>query len=443
MSPNFESTRRYSINPISVMSQLKRRLKDPLYKNSFMIMLSTGISSLLGFAFWIVVARHYPLAEVGLASAMLSMLGLLYVLSSLGLHLGLIRFLPSTDDKRGVVNSCLTIAGAFSIVLAVAFILGTPIWSQDLLLIGRDAGLFIAFVIFTVGYSLFFIQRYVFIALRRAELALVQQVIFAAIKLGLPLVLVSLGVLGILSSFGIGIWIALIIGSLMLVKTQSWYRPAPAVRKSVINEMVHFSLWNYVADGISSVPVTVLPLLVLGVLGAEFNAYFYMAFTIIMVLNMIPIAITTSLFVEGSHDEERLRHNLMRAIRFILLLVIPAIIIIFFFGDRILLAFGKEYSENALTVLRLLSIAIIPTGFIELWVAVKRVQLQLKPIIYAHASVTILGLGASYILMSRVGLVGVGIGWLSVQGIVAIVIWLGFIKTLRSKVDTIRRPNTL
>lgn len=433
MSPNFESTRRYKINPISVMSQLKRRLKDPLYKNSFMIMLSTGISSLLGFAFWIVVARHYPLAEVGLASAMLSMLGLLYVLSSLGLHLGLIRFLPSTDDKRGVVNSCLTIAGAFSIVLAVAFILGTPIWSPDLLLISRDAGLFIAFVIFTVGYSLFFIQRYVFIALRRAELALVQQVIFAAIKLGLPLVLVSLGVLGILSSFGIGIWIALIIGSLMLVKTQSWYRPVPAVRRSVINEMVHFSLWNYVADSISSVPVTVLPLLVLGVLGAEFNAYFYMAFTITMVLNMIPIAITTSLFVEGSHDEERLRHNLMRAIRFILLLVIPVIIIIFFFGDKILLAFGKEYSENALTVLRLLSIAIIPTGFIELWVAVKRVQLQLKPIIYAYASVTILGLGASYILMSRVGLVGVGIGWLSVQGIVAIVIWLGFIKTLRSK----------
>ncbi len=439
MTPDFESVTMHWTNHISVMSQLKRRLKDPLYKNSFMIMLTTGMTSLLGFVFWIIVARHYPASEVGLASAALSMMGLLYILSSLGLHLGLIRFLPSTDDKRGIVNSCLTICGACSIVLAVVFILGIPVWSPDLSLISKNAALFTSFVMFTVGYSLLFIQRYIFIALRRAELALAQQVIFAVIRLGLPLVLVSLGVLGILSSFGIGIWIALIIGNLILMKTQSWYRPAPTVRKSTVNRMVHFSLENYVAEAISSAPITILPLLVLGILGAEFNAYFYMAFNIVMVLNMIPIAIATSLFVEGSHYEERLQHNLMRAIRFILLLVIPAIIIIFFFGDKILLAFGKEYSENAVAVLRLLSIAIIPTGFIELWVAVKRVQLQVKPIIYAHASVTILGLGACYILMSRMGLVGVGIGWLSAQGIVAIIIWLGFIKTLKGRREIIVR----
>lgn len=439
MTPDFESVTMHWTNHISAMSELKRRLKDPLYKNSLMIMLTTGMPSLLGFVFWVIVARLYPTSEVGLASALLAMIGLLYVLSTLGLHFGLIRFLPTMNDKRGLVNSCLTIAGIFSIILGVGFIFGTPIWSPDLLFISKDAGLFLAFIIFTVGYSLLFMQRYVFIALRRAEFALAQQVIFAVVRLGLPLVLVSLGVLGILSSFGVGIWIALIIGNLILMKTQSWYRPAPTVRKSIVNRMVHFSLGNYVAEAISSAPITILPLLVLGILGAEFNAYFYMAFTIAMVLNMIPIAIATSLFVEGSHYEERLQHNLMRAMRFILLLVIPAIIIIFFFGDKILLAFGKEYSENAVAVLRLLSIAIIPTGFIELWIAVKRVQLQVKPIIYAHASVTILGLGACYILMSRMGLVGVGIGWLSAQGIVAIIIWLGFIKTLKGRRETIVR----
>ncbi len=441
MSPDSESVTMHWISPISAMSELKRRLKDPLYKNSFMIMLTTGITSLLGFVFWIIVARYYPASKVGLASAALSMMGLLYILSSLGLHLGLIRFLPSTDDKREIVNSCLTICGACSIVLAVVFILGIPVWSPGLLFISKNAVLFTSFVMFTVGYSLLFMQRYVFIALRRAELALAQQVIFVVIKLGLPFVLVSLGVLGILSSFGIGIWIALIIGNLILMKTQSWYRPAPMVRKSIINRMVHFSLGNYVAEAISSAPTTILPLLVLGILGAEFNAYFYMASTIVMVLNVIPIATATSLFVEGSHDEESLQHNLMRAIKLILLTVIPAIIIIFFLGDKILLIFGKEYSENAAAVLRLLLIACIPNGFIELWIAVKRVQLQVKPIIYAYLSVTILGLGACYILMDKMGmgLVGVGIGLLSAQWTIAIIVWLRFIKTLKSRKGIVLR----
>ena len=51
-------------------------------------------------------------------------------------------------------------------------------------------------------------------------------------------------------------------------------------------------------------PNLILPIMVLNVLGAEQAAYYYIAYAIAALLFMIPGAISTSLFVEGSHGEE-------------------------------------------------------------------------------------------------------------------------------------------
>jgi len=48
------------------LKAIKKYLKDPLYKNSFFIMLTSISSAGFGFIFWMLVARYYTPHDVGL-----------------------------------------------------------------------------------------------------------------------------------------------------------------------------------------------------------------------------------------------------------------------------------------------------------------------------------------------------------------------------------------
>ena len=91
--------------------------------------------------------------------------------------------------------------------------------------------------------------------------------------------------------------------------------------------------------------------------GAKFSAYFYMDMMIANLLYIIPMATSQSLFAEGSYSERDLKIQLKKAIKIISLLLVPAILVTFLFGNYILLAFGKEYSYEGFILLKLLSIS--------------------------------------------------------------------------------------
>ena len=61
-------------------------------------------------------------------------------------------------------------------------------------------------------------------------------------------------------------------------------------------------------------------------------------------LYVIPMVNSQSLFAEGSYSETELKVYLKKAIKIISIIIIPAILVTFLFGNYILLAFGKEYS---------------------------------------------------------------------------------------------------
>src|SRR4030067_2560894 len=108
-------------------------------------MITAGVTSILGFVFWIIVARFYSPSEVGLATALISAVGLLGIFSQLGFQFGLVRYLPGENDKKGMINSSLTIVGLFSLLLVMIFVAGLGFWSPALLFIQKDAALFLSF----------------------------------------------------------------------------------------------------------------------------------------------------------------------------------------------------------------------------------------------------------------------------------------------------------
>lgn len=409
-----------------IATQLRKHLQDPLYKNSYFLMGSSAAVALIGVVFWIVVARLYPPEEVGLATALISAIGLLGIFSKLGFDFALIRFLPQEGDKRGLINSCFTIAGFFSLLLAIIFVAGLSFWSPALLFVQKDVTILLLFIMLTPTYSVLMLLGSAFVGMRSAKFSFAQNLIASALKLPFPIILVSLGVLGIFLSWGIGSCVALMASFfLFLPRLVSKYRPVPVIKRRVVTDMVHFSAGNYVAEIFDSVPGLLLPLMIVNVLSAEMGAYFFMAWAISRLLVAIPVSTTASLLAEGSHDPTKFRKDVIRSIKFASILLIPAIAGIFIIGDKLLLLFGTEYSQNALKLLWILALSAIPLTITRVYVTIKRVQLKMIPVIFVYVFTAIGSLIASYLLMVNVGLLGIGIAWLAVQSIMAVVVgWL-------------------
>lgn len=405
----------------------KERLKSlygvSLYRNAVYLMLNSVAVAVTGFVFWMLAARLYSTEAVGLGSATIAAASLLALLSTLGLDYGLIRFLPGSGEKSSaLLNSCFTISGLVSIVVALIFLAGLGVWSPALLPIREHPIFFITFVIFTASATVNNLANRSFIAERKAGFALAQSLIGSLLRF-IPLVVLAafFHTFGIFASWGLGALIALPVGVfLFLPRVQAGYHPFLAIRKKVISEMAHFSSLNYIAALLWSAPALVLPLMVVNLLGAEANAYFYIGWSIGGILSLVPMAISFSLFAEGSHSEEKLKQEVKRSLRLILLILIPAIPIILLLGGKILLLFGKTYAENATKLLWIVALSALPLSLNYIYFSIKRVEMKLKGVVGLSGFIAIATLALAYVLLPQIGILGAGVAWLVSQGIAAL-----------------------
>ena len=396
-----------------------------LYSNTSYLVMTNLATGLLGFAFWIVVARFYPPEDVGLASALIAATGLVASLSSLGLGDAVVRFLPHSDkDANSMINTVFTLGALTSMAGAVIFVIGLGFWSPALLFIRQNLIYLAAFVLFTITFNVSFLMDRTFVAERRAGFVVTKNLIFGLLKLPLPILLaVFFRSFGIFASWGMSLGVAFLLSMfLFLPRVQPGYRAFFAISRKVVNNIVHFSLANYVADLLWGVPSLVLPIMVVNLLGAEPTAYFYIAWLIGSVPGMIAGAASTSLFAEGSHDEERLGLHIWRSLKMIFLILVPAVILILAIADKLLLLFGGAYSESATTLVRIVAISTVPMSMNVVYLAKLRVEKNLKAILGLTALAAPITLGLAYLLLPRMGINGGGIAWLATQGIIALVV---------------------
>jgi len=94
-------------------------IRSSLFANSLYLMLATGAVTGLGFVFWVIIARSYSAETVGVATTLLSLSGLISLLSLAGFDTTLVRFLPRSSRKNDYINSGLMVVAALSIVLSL------------------------------------------------------------------------------------------------------------------------------------------------------------------------------------------------------------------------------------------------------------------------------------------------------------------------------------
>jgi O-antigen/teichoic acid export membrane protein len=95
----------------------KRLSSDSLYRNSSVLLVNLGITSITGSLFWSICARLYPPSEVGHATALLAALNLALALSTIGMHRTIIRFFHGAESRQHLLSSSLAIVLGASAVL--------------------------------------------------------------------------------------------------------------------------------------------------------------------------------------------------------------------------------------------------------------------------------------------------------------------------------------
>ncbi len=402
---------------MEIKSMFKRIRKDSLYRNSIYLMMSTIVLTGFGFFFWTINARLFTAEQVGIATTIISIMSLLVSISGLGLGNALIRFLPSSKNKNHKINTCFTVNFLISIIVSTIFLTGLKFFSPKLIFIKNNLYLALAFMFIVAFQSLFSLTDSIFTAYRENQFTLIKSTIFSILKLLFPFLLISLGAFGIFMSWGISTFIALIAGIILLIK-KNHYIPQLVIYDSILKRIGRYSFGNYISGFISTAPALILPLMITNFLTPETTAYYYIAMMIAGLLFVIPASIATSLFAESSKYEKDINLSLKKAVRAILFMLIPSILVIVFFGNYLLLLFGKQYLEG-FRLLQMLAISSIFIAVKSVYTTILNVKKRIIEMIITNLIIAVSVLTASYFLI-KYGLTGIGWAWIIGQSIICL-----------------------
>jgi len=266
----------------------------------------------------------------------------------------------------------------------------------------------------------------IYLSRKRAGLVLAQSAIFGAGKVAAAVLFAAIGLnaIGLVGAWVIGLsaLAAAGLGSFLPRALDEQYSFRPVVIREVVNDMAHFAFSNYVSAVLWSAPTLLLPILITNLSGPEANAYFYVASSVSGLLVMIPTAISMSLFAHGSHDARDLTRWGVEAAKFSLALVAPALVGVFLFGEKVLLVFGRAYSEQATQLLWVLALVTLPMTVNLFFFSVRRVQQRMTGVVVAAVWILLVTLGLSVFLLPRIGLLGAGVASFVAQTSTAVVI---------------------
>lgn len=394
--------------------KISRYLKDSLYKNSYYIMINTYLSAVLGFIFWIIATRLYTPYDIGLIVALISISGLITKISLLGTDTAVIRFLMNEKDKNTLINTCFSILLAVTFITSILFIIFVNQISPNLDFLQKSIIIPILFLLYTITSGLLGILNNVFTAFRESKYRLYVENIFAFLKIPLLLILIFLpSKLNIFAAWTISEVIALIMGLFFLRKSfLNSYMPKINFHKPTIKKISSFSLLNYSVNLFISLPIFILPIIIINLLNPAYNAFFYIAFTLSNVILIISEAISISLFAEGSFNESGFITDLKRGIKHAYQLLIPAIVVIFLFGDKILLIFGTEYSLNSSTLLSLLAVAGIFITINTFYITYLRIKMKMKELVILSFFTAMSIIFLSYFLIPFYQINAIGLSYL-------------------------------
>ncbi|PPK67349.1 glycosyltransferase [Actinokineospora auranticolor] len=387
---------------IAALGELPPR--DGMLRDSAHLFANTVALSLFGFAFWTLAARLYPSADVGRFSAAVASATLLTAFATLGLPYAIARFLPAARHRRelllAMVLAVLVVGGAVGGgVLFLGGLVESPALAAAVL------GLVVVSAVSAVLDS-------GLLARKAAAKVLTKSIAGGLVKLVALVAVAGLGVVGLTASYALG---AAVAAALALVRL---WRLLPGERTRwrdvrLRREHLSFSSASYLGNVFGVIPSTVVPILVLGVLGAQTTAWLSMAFLLVGFLNFIPSAVSQALFAHAARDPGGLAARRRKAMKAVFALLTPGVVVLVAIAPVLLSVFGPEYVA-ATTATRVLAVGALVSATAYVIDAALIAQNR-KVAFVAVNGVNALLVVVAVVLTAHHGLTAVALGWAGAQ----------------------------
>lgn len=385
--------------------------------NAGSLIMTSAVTSVLGFAYWWLAARLFPPQTVGLASAALSAMMLIGNFAILGLGTMLIGELPRQRGKEfSLITAALILSGAVGGVLGLVFALVAPLLSVELQALGanvQDVVLFAAGVSLT-AITLVFDQAV--IGLWRSDLQLWRNTLLAVAKLVL---LVAAGLwlshtlgLTIYATWAAGNALSLVALVAYAVLKGNWLRRTYRPHWGLLRKLGLVSLQHHLINLTLQAPSQVLPILVTVLLSATINAWFYVSLMLANFVYLLSLALTTVLYAANSDEPDTFVRQARLTLGLSIGISVLANAVLLFGTKQVLSLFGQGYVEQAAWSLRILALGAFPLIIKNHYIAVRRIQGRLASTLLPVIACALLELGAAT-LGARLGdLTGLSLAWI-------------------------------
>lgn len=245
-----------------------------------------------------------------------------------------------------------------------------------------------------------------------SDLGTIENIGVSAAKIALLLLLQSrLAHAGVFASWAVPAALAALMVNLLIFRiVVPPLRNIDVVELHPFRAIVRFAGGNYVGF-VFAASSNLLPLIVLNRAGETTAAYFFLPWAITSSLFLVAASTATSLTVEAVLDFAELRSYCRRTLVHTSALLAAPIALLCLGAPTLLQLFGRGYAEHAATGPRLLSLGVLPNAVVLIGLGVLRIRGRVARLAGIQVIVCILLLGASYILLPRYGITGVGIAF--------------------------------
>jgi O-antigen/teichoic acid export membrane protein len=381
-------------------------------KNSIALTLGGASAAVLGFAYWWLAARSFPPEAVGVASALISTMGLVGLFGEAGFGTILVgETLRHGDRGPGLIAAALLAAFAMAAALGLASagLLAHYGWATT-----TGGVLFVAGCALT-GLSLVLDQA--FIGALRSTLQLYRNIAFSALKL---LLLIGAASGMFVHADGTAIVLTWVVGlgaSVLLIGPYAHRNcvcalclPDFRLLSALIPKVIGHHLLNLATQA----PALLLPLLVSLLLSPTVNAAFYASLMVLNIALMAPAALTTVLYTVGMTDPAALAQRLRFSLWVSAIFALVMGICLYFFAGIILGVFNPAYPAMAASSLQLFGFGLLGGSIKYHYILLTRVRNRMS-IVAAYFAIG----GGLELIFAAVGsqiggLQGLTIGWLLV-----------------------------
>jgi O-antigen/teichoic acid export membrane protein len=408
-----------------ITASVVNHLREPMRRSAYALIAGTGLTSILGMAFWVLTARLLPPEAVGTGSALISAMTFLGTLSTLGLRNALVRFLaPAGASARRLIVTCYLLCASAAILSAVVFIAGQPWWASKLDFLRHDRVLAVAFVAATAVWVIFILEDHVLIGLRRAGWVPVTNGVYSAVKIALLPALVSGTAYGLFAAFALPAAPIVALVTILVLRAAGQQRGVAEAENLRIPQLVRFAIADHSSAFLWLATTELLTLVVLQKTDAEASAYYFMSFTIAYSLFLVSSNVGSAFVAEAARFPARTAALAGEAFRHAVGLVLPLSLVGVMLAPLGLRILGQEYAANGTVLLRLLLLSAIPQVIIGIALAAARVRRENRLILAIYAAQAIGVFGGTVLTIDRWGLTGVGLSWVSTQTTIALVLIL-------------------